>query len=460
MEKVLPMKKFTVFLALCLFTVAAAGCGKKASLNYTFKYQKDPAVKALLKISPAYPAARFVVFSDPHYHDPSLGTGGKAFDDYLLDDRKLLKQSGELLDAGIRMIIAEKPDFILLPGDLTKDGERVNHEKVKQKIDALARRIPKIYLVPGNHDVLNGEARSYRGDTVEPVESITPDDFKKIYAAYGYTGPLAADKSSLSYVVEPVKGLWVLALDSCLWRDQKPGKPAITDGEFSTATLQWIEDVLIRAKKEKKALMAFMHHGIVEHYPHNEKFYGEYIVNHAEAVAGLFAAYGVKLVFTGHFHAQDITVMKQDAGRVVYDIETGSFVTYPCPFRVVSIDRGRQARIESRFISSIPSMKEGFREYARGYLFNGTVKMAEKALKGYHVSKKDMKVLCPLVADAYVTHLTGEEKTPAKMFPETGLGFMGKLVIRFQGNLIRGWYTDLTPADHRIVIDLTTGEWK
>lgn len=454
------MKKTTVLFALIVFAAASLGLNAKHASAYTFRYQKDPEVKELLKTMHDYPAARFAVMSDLHYYDASLGTSGKAFEDYLADDRKLLRQSGEILDEGIKIIGAEKADFILVPGDLTKDGEKINHQSVKRKLDVLAARVRKIYVVPGNHDIMNGHAKRYRGDTTEPVDTVSSEDFRKIYAAYGYAAPVASDKASLSYVVEPVGGLWVLALDSCLWRKQKPGGNPITDGEFTNETMQWIEDILIRSKREKKAVIAFMHHGIVEHYPHNEKFYGAYIVNNAEEVAGLFAAYGVRMVFTGHFHAQDITLHRQKDGKqFVFDIETGSFVTYPCPFRVVSISKGQQARIESRFIGSIASMRQGFRQYARRYVFEGTVGMADKALKGYRVSKKDMRVVSPVVAEAYVVHLTGDEKKPEKMFPE-GLGLMGKVVMRFQGNLIKGWYTDLPPADGRIVIDLKTGEWK
>lgn len=41
---------------------------------------------------PNYPQMKFIVFSDPHYFDPSLGTEGKAFQEYLDNDRKLLKR--------------------------------------------------------------------------------------------------------------------------------------------------------------------------------------------------------------------------------------------------------------------------------------------------------------------------------------------------------------------------------
>lgn len=75
------------------------------------------------------PGARIAVFSDPHYMDPGLLIAdGSAFQNYLAGDRKLLKESPAILDAAITGILAAQPDIVLVPGDLTKDGERVSHE--------------------------------------------------------------------------------------------------------------------------------------------------------------------------------------------------------------------------------------------------------------------------------------------------------------------------------------------
>ena len=40
-----------------------------------------------------HPAVKLMIFSDPHYFDPSLGTVGAAFDAYLANDRKLIAES-------------------------------------------------------------------------------------------------------------------------------------------------------------------------------------------------------------------------------------------------------------------------------------------------------------------------------------------------------------------------------
>ena len=130
-------------------------------------------------------------------------------------------------------------------------------------------------MVPGNHDINNGSAGQYQGDETKAVPGINDKNFEVLYHEFGYNETLARDKDSLSYVLEPKKGLWLLGLDSCKWKENKPLAHPLTSGAFSSSTLAWIESQLILAKKEKKAVLAFMHHGIMEHYPGNQKFYGQ-----------------------------------------------------------------------------------------------------------------------------------------------------------------------------------------
>ena len=79
----------------------------------------------------SYPAARFAVFSDPHLFDQSLGT-----DD---NDRKLLRESGEILSVAIQRVESLAVSFLLIPGDLTKDGELQDHLLMARQLAGLAR---------------------------------------------------------------------------------------------------------------------------------------------------------------------------------------------------------------------------------------------------------------------------------------------------------------------------------
>jgi hypothetical protein len=74
------------------------------------------------------PAAKISVISDPHFFDPDLLVqDGSAFQMYLAQDPKLLKESGAILDSVIASIIDEDSEIVLIPGDLTKDGELSAH---------------------------------------------------------------------------------------------------------------------------------------------------------------------------------------------------------------------------------------------------------------------------------------------------------------------------------------------
>ena len=202
-----------------------------------------------------------------------------------------------------------------------------------------------------------------------------------------------------------------------------------------------------------------MHHGIMEHYPANEQYYDEYMVKDYKDVAQLFAFYGVSLVFTGHFHAQDITKKTfKDSDKFIFDIETGSLVTAPCPFRKVEISKGRRARITSTVIDSIPSMGNDFKAHKKKYVFDGTKVLANTALSGYKVSEDQRELINHQIADAYVAHLRGDEITPLTIIDQKGFGMWLKIVAWMQQDLLEGWWTDIAPEDNNIVIDLNTGK--
>lgn len=72
------------------------------------------------------PLRRLAVISDVHLMAPTLlQKEGKAFDEYIANDRKMLTQSVELLDSVSSHISFFQPQAIFITGDLTKDGEKV-----------------------------------------------------------------------------------------------------------------------------------------------------------------------------------------------------------------------------------------------------------------------------------------------------------------------------------------------
>lgn len=427
------------------------------------------APKEAATYNPVYPDLKIAVISDLHYYDTSLGATGEAFEKYLSEDRKLLVESAEILETALAMIIAEKPDILLIPGDLTKDGERVNHEAVAARLAVLAASGIKVYVVPGNHDVLNPHAFSFEGDAKNPVPTVTAEEFAAIYAGLGYKNAFMRDPKSLSYVAEPVPGLWILALDACEYEKNVNKEEPETGGKFSKAQLAWIKMVLTKALTEQKVVIGLMHHGIMEHYKSQAKHFGQYIVDDYKKVSAMFAAYKVPVVFTGHYHAQDIALTRFGDGgsarpEFVYDIETGSLVTYPNPVRFLTLNAAGRLTVESRRITEVPALSgriPDFPVYAKDFVYGGINGIAIATMLKMGMKEPEPSTLAPQITDAFLAHYAGDEHfTGTEMLKSKGLSFMGRLVVGNRKDLVYGLWKDLEPADNNITIDLRTGEWE
>jgi 3',5'-cyclic AMP phosphodiesterase CpdA len=448
-----------IHVVICLVLIlGVAACAPKQA----FKYDSDPALRTLLQKSPDYPQTSFITMSDLHVYDTSLGTTGAAFDSYLLNDRKLLRESLEILNTAITAQIDLKPGIILVPGDLTKDGEKSGHELVAKALMRLKDAGKRVYVVPGNHDINNSHSLKYEGSQTTHVPSVTPEEFAQIYADFGFKEALFRDKGSLSYVVEPQPGLWLLGLDSCRYKENVAGKEPVVDGKFSPETLAWIEEMLGKAAQGNKAVIIMMHHGIMEHYVGQEKNYGEYIVDNYEDVGRMFAAYNARMVFTGHYHAQDITAKQYPDGKFLFDIETGSLVTSPLPYRIVNISADQQMSIRTERITATSSHPADLKEFAQNYLREGISSIATRTIMKYGVDQKEAAMLSSQVADAFAAHYAGDEKLAAGKEPiqQSGLSLPGWFVIQFRKDLVIGLWEDLPPADNNITLNLKTGAFK
>jgi len=460
------MKAATVFsrviqYSMCLTVIL--GLLACAPAPPVFKYESDAALRQMLAQAPAYPETSFIVIADPHVFDTSLGTSGKAFEAYIVDDRKLVKEAPEILDSAITSVKGLKDNIVLMTGDLTKDGEKSSHELAAGYLAQLKAAGKKVYVVPGNHDILNGLSVKYVGDGTERVPNITADQFAQIYADYGFKDALQRDPDSLSYVAEPQPGLWLLALDANLYKQNVEDKQSVTDGKFSPQTLAWIEKVLGQAAKENKAVVVMMHHNIMEHYPSQQKNYGEWIVDDYEQVAKLFANYNARLVFTGHFHAQDITEKKyDDNGKYVFDIETGSLVTYPCPIRVVTIGKDQVATSRDELVTSIKSHPTDFPAYARQYLLDGMTEYISRIVQGYKIDRPEADKIASQIVLGYMAHTSGDEQLAAGQttVTETGLSPLAWAVVQYRKDMINGLWKDLPPPDNNVTLNLKDGSWK
>ena len=304
--------------------------------------------------------------SDLHYLSPDMIADTADFEHALNSDRKLLKESSAILYEKFEQVRADKPDILLVSGDLTKDGEQECHAALAKQLQQLQQDIPglKIYVINGNHDIRNYNAKNFNtpdGKAV-PATRTHPEDFKRIYD-FVYSDPTVIatftpaagnEAGGLSYVARPVEGLTIIAMDTCRYSKENTSNGTDeheTSGAISADLEKWVIEQTAAAKARGDLVIGLEHHGLVPHFDVEPTILPMYLVNGYERIAQEYADAGMSVVFTGHMHAVDIAAMTTKAGNTFYDIETGSALTYPCPIRFVDLRRSTVGGETSTYMS-------------------------------------------------------------------------------------------------------------
>lgn len=311
-------------------------------------------VPALAAEKPQDMNLRIAVMSDLHYLSPDMIADTEDFEHAFNSDRKLLKESSSVLHEMLERVRADKPDILLVSGDLTKDGEQECHAALAKQLQQLQQDVPglKIYVINGNHDIRNYNAKNFNtadGKAV-PATRTEPEDFKRIYD-FVYSDPTVLatftpaegnKAGGLSYVARQVEGLTVIAMDTCRYSSDNTSNgddEHETSGAISADLEKWVIEQTAAAKARGDLVIGLEHHGLVPHFDVQPTILPMYLVNGYERIAQEYADAGMSVVFTGHMHAVDIAAMTTKAGNTFYDIETGSALTYPCPVRFVDLRR-------------------------------------------------------------------------------------------------------------------------
>ncbi len=385
-------------------------------------------------------SVKIAAISDTHLYDAStLGSDtseGTALAEYLASDRKMLVQSEAILDSALESIKASGVKYLLISGDLTKDGERVNHELLAKKLAEVKNAGISVFVINGNHDISNANAVKFNGTETESVETITTSDFKEIYNDFGYSQAVAVDSDSLSYAVNIGDNYRLIVIDSCKYNDDKENPSQETSGEVTESRMTWVTAQIKQAVTDGKIPFGMMHHGLVEHIPEvQSSIFSEYLEDNYKTTRETLSNAGLNLVLTGHFHSQDIASATVN-GKKFYDVETGSLATSPCPVRYVTLN-GRTFTSKTENVSSVEGLSlelngttySSFAEYGEQFLRNGMNDLFESYLPGVLVTmgmatEDTATAVCnailttevisgttvsEMLTDAFVAHYKGDE---------------------------------------------------
>jgi len=295
---------------------------------------------------------RMMVVSDPHVLDSTLYDINSQSMQSLMTNK--LNQYEYAQPAFIQIIdkaIIEQPDVVLIPGDLTMDGSRVDHQSVAYQLHRLTDANIKVCVIPGNHDINNGNAASYLGSTKQSVASISSEEFDSIYAFLNEAFPnRREDPNSHSYVQTIAPRLTLLGIDATA------GYYSDKAGSISTATKNWILAQADSAVVKGDRVIAMLHYQLIVPIDDMDTIAPQAFVRGHDDLVPLFRQHGVEMILTGHMHTNNNSVAYINYAKdSLVEVSTGSPSMYPNPYRTITMsDSLRQFDVTTQYITSLP----------------------------------------------------------------------------------------------------------
>lgn len=279
-------------------------------------------------------AQQIWLITDIHYMSPSLSDHGKRYEIFQKQAAGIDYDFGpERLEALLVQIERDKPEAVIVAGDLTSNGEYQSMLDLADYFAQMEKIGTQVFVIPGNHDIHNGWAVRFEGEKTVKEKQTSPEDFAEIFADFGYNEALSRDSNSLSYLAQLSPNWQVLMLDTNVYSD-KPGKgQSESRGQTKAETLEWA-GTLLDQTLEEALVLPVMHHGALSH------FQGEFqqtTAAEASNLQKLLAQHQLPLTLTGHLHSQHITTLMVD-DTALHEVVTTSFSIYPGKIGAITFD--------------------------------------------------------------------------------------------------------------------------
>ena len=280
---------------------------------------------------PPYEPPYFIIASDLHYQSPLMTDFGEAFQNFVRnDDGKVVEYVDSITDAFLAETAEKQPDALILSGDLTQNGEKVNHEELAKKLRLLESQGVPVVVIPGNHDINHPSATSFEGTEKKKADNINAEEFYSIYREFGYDEAMDRDEKSLSYIYQADERYWLMMLDSCQYDPENK-----IGGRIRKETLLWMEKWLERAREEQVMVIPVAHHNLLKEstlYPE------DCTLENAVQVIDLLEQYGLPVYISGHLHLQRVKKhgnggpSQAEESYGIYEIVSDSMVIPPCQY--------------------------------------------------------------------------------------------------------------------------------
>ncbi len=289
--------------------------------------------------------------SDIHYvSDENCGDYTKEFEEYALKNNKQYLMLQGLLESALAGVAAHAQTdgikYLLIPGDLTMNGEYDNHVALAERLERFEEETGvQVIVASGNHDINRDKAETFKNNKAEPARSTTPEEFLTIYQNLGYdladscyTPPAGEKAGMLSYSVSLPEGYRLIIMDGGKYSADNTASGediAETAGHYTEGVMQWILSQIDAAKAAGETPIGATHWSIVPHSNFQGTMLQGFVIDNALEVSETLADAGMHYVFTGHSHSNDISSHISDNGEIIYDAQTSSLAEFPNYFREV-----------------------------------------------------------------------------------------------------------------------------
>jgi 3',5'-cyclic AMP phosphodiesterase CpdA len=206
------------------------------------------------------------------------------------------------------------------------------------------------------------------------------------YKKSGYSNcQLIADAS---YLVEPVQGLWLLAIDANVYKPKadytgKGNEAAAFEGsgnagynamfDYKPQVMAWVKQVAERAKAQGKTLITFSHYPMIEFYQGQTQHIatllgeerGQLSRSPKQQISERLADLGVRLHIGGHMHLNNTAVAYSSLGNSLINIQAPSLAAYVPAYKLLTLTKPQQVQVQTIVLNEVPGFNQLFEHYQK-----------------------------------------------------------------------------------------------
>ena len=186
-----------------------------------------------------------------------------------------------------------------------------------------------------------------------------------------------------SYLVEPVDGIWLLAidgnvysfsgdlssLDSTAWKGSGTGFNLASKAKAHQ--LEWIKKISLEAEKLGKVLVSFSHYPLADFHDEAsdemKKLFGpeKFQLNRVpdRQTSELYAQAGIRIHFAGHMHINDTGVLRKGASTELINIQVPSLAAFPPAYKIMNLKNHQSMEVETHVLNEVSGYDEFFDLY-------------------------------------------------------------------------------------------------